>query len=98
MQPIEFGLLHETSVSWNQGIKNPNESCSPLVSDAYYNILGFDPTKSTQTKIDESDIEGLKRVEKNRAIIGMQKYSVDQLKRLDQKNLGIKFFFYFLER
>lgn len=98
MQPIEYGLLHETSVSWNQGMKNPHEGCSPLLSDAYYNILGFDPTKSTQTKIDESDTEGMKRVEKNRAAIGMQKYSIDQLKRIDQKNLGIKFFFYFLER
>lgn len=98
MQPIEYGLLHETSVSWNQEIKNTQENCTPLLSDAYYNILGFNPLKTTQTKIDESDIEGIKRVEKNRAAIGMQKYSIDQLKRIDQKNLGIKFFFYFLER
>lgn len=98
MQPIEYGLLHETSVCWNQVINNPYESCSPLLSDAYYNILGFDPTKSTQTKIDESDTEGIMQVEKNRAAIGMQKYSIDQLKRLDQKNIGVKFFFYFLER
>jgi hypothetical protein len=98
MQPIEFGLLHETSIAWNQQATNPNEKCTRLVSDAYYNILGFDPRKDIQTRIDDSNTEGIKQVEKNRAIIGMQKYSIDQLKRLDQKNLGIKFFFYFLER
>jgi hypothetical protein len=48
--------------------------------------------------MDDSNTEGIKQVEKNRASIGMQKYSIDQLKRLDQKNLGLKFFFYFLER
>ena len=99
--PVEYGLVSKYSFSvllHSQGMKNPHEGCSPLLSDAYYNILGFDPTKSTQTKIDDSDTEGMKRVEKNRAAIGMQKYSIDQLKRIDQKNLGIKFFFYFLER
>jgi hypothetical protein len=98
MQPIEYGLLHETSIAWNQQASNPNEQCMRLVSDAYYNILGFDSRQKNQTKINDSDTEGIKRVEKNRASIGMQKYSIDQLKRLDQKNLGIKFFFYFLER
>lgn len=98
MQPIEYGLLHETSVSWNQEATNQNENCTRLLSNAYYNILGFDPRNKIQTRIDNSDTEGIKRVEKNRATIGMQKYSVDQLKYMDQKNLGLKFFFYFLER
>jgi hypothetical protein len=98
MQPIEYGLLHETSIAWNQQASNPNEKCMRIVSDAYYNILGFEPLKTIQTRIDDSNIEGIKQVEKNRVNIGMQKYSIDQLKRLDQKNLGIKFFFYFLER
>lgn len=98
MQPIEYGLLHETSIAWNQQASNPNEICTRLVSDAYYNILGFDQRKTDQTRIDDSNSEGIKQVEKNRASIGMQKYSIDQLKRIDQKNLGLKFFFYFLER
>ena len=98
MQPIEYGLLHETSISWNQEATNQNENCTRLLSNAYYNILGFDPRNKIQTRIDNSDSEGIKRVEKNRATIGMQKYSIDQLKRIDQKNLGLKFFFYFLER
>ncbi|MFM1947227.1 MAG: hypothetical protein RL207_1510 [Bacteroidota bacterium] len=98
LQPIEYGLLHETSIAWNQQASNPNEKCTRLVSDAYYNILEFDPRKDIQTRIDDSNTEGIKQVEKNRASIGMQKYSIDQLKRLDQKNLGLKFFFYFLER
>lgn len=98
MQPIEYGLLHETSISWNQETTNQNENCTRLLSNAYYNILGFDPRNKIQTRIDVSDTEGMKQVEKNRATIGMQKYSIDQLKRIDQKNLGFKFFFYFLER
>jgi hypothetical protein len=98
MQPIEYGLLHETSIAWNQQASNPNEKCTRLISDSYYNILGFEQRKNIQTRIDDSDSAGIKRVEKNRATIGMQKYSIDQLKRLDQKNLGLKFFFYFLER
>jgi hypothetical protein len=98
MQPIEYGLLHETSIAWNQQASNPNEKCTRIVSDAYYNILGFESRKNTQTRMDDSNTEGIKQVEKNRASIGMQKYSIDQLKRLDQKNLGLKFFFYFLER
>jgi hypothetical protein len=98
MQPIEYGLLHETSISWNQEATNQNENCTRLLSNAYYNILGFDPRNKIQTRIDVSDTEGMKQVEKNRTTIGMQKYSIDQLKRIDQKNLGLKFFFYFLER
>lgn len=97
MQPIEFAILHETSILWIKN-DNPANSCDQLVSNAYYNVIPFDPTSKFQTRVADSDVEKLKLVENNRALIGMQKYSIDQLKYKDQKELGIDFFFDFVNR
>jgi len=97
MQPIEFAILHETSILWIKN-DNPANSCDQLMSNAYYNVMRFDPTRKFQTRVADSDVEKLKLVENNRALIGMQKYSIDQLKYKDQKELGIDFFFDFVNR
>ena len=97
MQPIEYAILHETSVAWIKQ-DNPANTCTPSLSKAYYNILPNDPRTKVQTRIADTDLEGLQLVEQNRALIYMQKYSIDQLKFQDQKELGIDFFFDFINR
>lgn len=97
MQPIEYAILHETSVAWIKQ-DNPANNCTPSLSKAYYNILPNDPRTKVQTRIADTDLEGLQLVEQNRALIYMQKYSIDQLKFRDQKELGIDFFFDFINR
>lgn len=97
MQPIEFAILHETSIIWKKE-DNPANQCEQLISNAYYNVMNYDPTRKLQTRVEDSDFERIKLVEQNRALIGMQKYSVDQLKYRAQKELGIDFFFDFLNR
>jgi hypothetical protein len=98
MQPIEYAILHETSIAWIKQ-DNPANTCTPSLSKAYYNILPNDPTRTkVQTRIADTDLEGLQLVEQNRAQICMQKYSIDQLKFRDQKELGIDFFFDFINR
>ena len=97
MQPIEYAILHETSIAWIKQ-DNPANTCTPILSKAYYNILPNDSRTKVQTRIPDTDVEGLKLVEQNRALIGMQKYSIDQLKHRDQKELGIDFFYDFINR
>lgn len=97
MQPIEFAILHETSILWIKN-DNPANSCEQLMSNAYSNVMRFEPTSKFQTRVADSDLEKLILVEQNRTLIGMQKYSIDQLKFRDQKELGIDFFFDFLNR
>ena len=97
MQPIEYAILHETSIAWIKQ-DNPANTCTPSLSKAYYNILPNDPRSKVQTRIADTDLEGLQLVEQNRALICMQKYSIDQLKFRDQKELGIDFFFDFINR
>lgn len=96
MQPKEYGLLHETSVAWNQDGFNSWDNCSISRQQVYYNILGYDPRRASQTFGESA--EQLKTVEANRRAICMQKYSVDLQKKKLQAETGLWFFYDFLDR
>lgn len=96
MQPKEYGLLHETSVAWNQDGFNSWDDCIISRQEVYYNILGYDPRSASQT-FGGSEAQ-LKTVEANRRAICMQKYSVDQQKKKIQAEMGLWFFYDFLDR
>ncbi|MES2513785.1 MAG: hypothetical protein V4580_06545 [Bacteroidota bacterium] len=97
IHPKEIGILEETAIIWhNDAETNPAETCQKPAYKICYNIFGKDPRHAPQ--LFDSSEQGLKQVEENRKNIYMQKYSVDQQKKLLEKNTGIKFFFDFLDR
>lgn len=97
IHPKEIGILEETAILWhNNNENNPTENCENPKNKICYNIFGKDPRQSFQ--IFDNTEDGLKEVEENRKNIYMQKYSIDQQKKVIEKEIGIKFFFDFIDR
>jgi hypothetical protein len=97
IHPKEIGILEETAIIWHDNAEaNPTETCEKPAYKICYNIFGKDPRRKQQL-FDNSE-RGLKKVEENRKKLYMQKYSIDQQKKLLEKNTGIKFFFDFQDR
>lgn len=97
VHPKEIGILEETTIMWNDN-QNANDHCDPPLYQPQYNILGYNPLKHPAKQIFNASEEGLMVVERNRAQIHMQKYSVDVAKKEMQQSLGFKFFFDFIDR
>lgn len=98
LHPKDIGILEETAVMWNDNSDNLQDDCAPPAYQPLYNILGYNPLKHPAKQIFNASEEGLMVVERNRAQIHMQKYSVDVAKKEMQKTWGFKFFFDFIDR
>jgi hypothetical protein len=98
VHPKEIGIMEETAVMWNDKSDNPQDDCAPPTYQPLYNILGYNPLKHPAKQIFNASEEALMVVERNRAQIHMQKYSVDVAKKEMEKSLGFKFFFDFIDR
>jgi hypothetical protein len=97
IHPKEIGILEETAIIWyKRETDDPSENCKEAIYKTSYNIFGRNPMHSEQI-FDDSE-EGLRIVEANRSGIFMQKYSIDQKKKLLEQETGIKFFFDFVDR
>jgi len=96
LHPKEYGIMEETSIVWYEKDNNSGEQCSQPQVKTCYNILGLDAMRSnncyTSTK------EGLETVEINRKAIYMQSFAIDEAKKRLEKDLGIVFFFDFIDR
>lgn len=97
LHPKELGILEESAMLWHKSDQNPEEMCEPPEIKIAYNIFGNDPRKPDINTFTKSE-EGLLMVEANRKHIHLQKFSIDQLKKKSEKELGIKFFFDFKDR
>jgi hypothetical protein len=97
IHPKEIAILEETAILWNKNNEqNPTETCGVAKYKICYNVFPKNPMQSNQ--IVDNSVEGLKIVEMNREKIYLQKYSIDQQKKVLEKELGIKFFFDFADR
>lgn len=97
IHPKEIGILEETAILWHANDEsNGEETCGKAVLKICYNIFNRDSRKQHQV-FDDSEA-GLRTVEENRKNIFMQKYHIDVQKKKLEKEIGIKFFFDFVDR
>lgn len=88
LHPGDYALFEEWSFHANRVDEKYTTLCPVLVKRPLYNILG---------DLEVSDEAGKAQVEKNRKDIGLQKYSVDNKKRVMQQKFGFCFFYGFFE-
>ncbi|PZF70891.1 hypothetical protein DN068_20920 [Taibaiella soli] len=93
MQPKEYAILHVTSTIWNQTNDNPWDDCTIERQGHYYYVM----PEETRVAPDFS-AETMAQIEKNRAAVYLQKYSVDEQKKQMQQETGIWFFYDFQDR
>lgn len=92
MQPKEYALLHLTSTIWNQHNENDWDDCTVERQPHYYYIL------SDEWRAGDFSDTTMVQIEKNRADIYLQRYSVDVQKKQLQDATGIWFFYDFVDR
>ena len=87
IHPKEIAVIEERSIIHQGRRGGSNYDCLPLQYRVLYNVYGYNPMKAQQVYTDTE--EGLLVVEKNRAEIYLQKYSVDLKKRALEREEGI---------
>lgn len=96
LHPKEYAVLEETSIIWYRKDNNKGDQCSQPQKKICYNIIGHDALRAVNCYT--STAEGLETVEQNRKDIYMQRFSIDEQKKKLEKELGIVFFFDFIDR